>query len=244
MLPNDPDDVELKKRWQYHETPERVQPDHVLAVAFDCEMGTAFDGDGELIRLSLVDYFTGNTLIDSLVYPDVEMKHFNTKWSGVTRGQMERARKQKKCLMGIEAARSAIFKYVGPKTIVMGHGMSNDFICLRWYHDRLIDSHDIESGIRKEAERKEERQRRRQAKAEGVPWSESKVEEDKPALGKGHPDGTSLKALALRRLGRRIQQGKGHDSLEDAVAARDLIHSYIVEWKPELGVIKGDLSTL
>ena len=41
-------------------------------------MGTAFDGDSELIRLTLIDYFSGETLIDSLVYPDVAMLHFNT----------------------------------------------------------------------------------------------------------------------------------------------------------------------
>jgi RNA exonuclease 1 len=34
----------------------------------------------------------------------------------------------------------------------------------------------------------------------------------------------SLKTLAKQYLGRDIQMGKGHDSLEDAVAARDLVH--------------------
>lgn len=223
----------MKKRWQYYETPAQAGPDHRLAVAIDCEMGTAMDGENELIRLSVVDYFSGTTLVDSLVYPDVEMHHFNTKWSGVTRSQMEKARRQRQCLMGVAAARSAVFKYVGQKTFVMGHGMSNDFMSLRWYHDRLVDSVAIESDIRKAAERKAEQERKRQAKAAGVPLEEVKAE-NKPVLGKGHPDGTSLKALALKRLGRRIQEGKGHDSLEDAVAARDLVHSYILEMNPQL----------
>jgi RNA exonuclease 1 len=39
----------------------------------------------------------------------------------------------------------------------------------------------------------------------------------------------SLKALAMKRLGRAIQVGKkGHDSLEDALAARDLIQAHIM----------------
>ena len=43
-------------------------------------------------------------------------------------------------------------------------------------------------------------------------------------------DGMSLKALAKKKLGRTIQDGgnKGHDSVEDAVAARDLIHYHVV----------------
>jgi hypothetical protein len=36
------------------------------------------------------------------------------------------------------------------------------------------------------------------------------------------------KHFALKKLARSIQEGKGHDSLEDAIAARDLVHSYIM----------------
>jgi hypothetical protein len=41
---------------------------------------------------------------------------------------------------------------------------------------------------------------------------------------KRDPDGVSLKAFALKKLRRSIQTGKGHDSLEDAIAAKDLVH--------------------
>ena len=74
--------------------------------------------------------------------------------------------------MGRDVARQAVFQYVGPSTIVIGHGAQN------------------------------------------------------------HPDGMSLKALAMKQLGRVIQVGKkGHDSLEDALAARDLIHAHIAGLK-------------
>lgn len=57
------------------------------------------------------------------------------------------------------------------------------------------------------------------------------VEEIQPEKPK-YP-GLSLKALALERLNREIQvKGKGHDSLEDALATRDLLLWHIIN-KPK-----------
>ncbi|KAJ4290018.1 hypothetical protein N0V88_006819 [Collariella sp. IMI 366227] len=233
------DRLELERRWQFHATPSQAQPSHRAAVAIDCEMGTAFDGDSELIRLTVIDYFTGETLIDSLVYPNIKMTHFNTRYSGITKGDMEQARRQRTCILGRDAARKAVFNYVGPSTIVVGHGAQSDLSSLRWIHYRMVDSHMVEVAVRKaEQEKKEEEEKRAVAEK----WDDDEIEKgkeevDKPKegpkegqkRGKQHPDGTSLKALAMRRLGRVIQIGKkGHDSLEDALAARDLIHAHIM----------------
>ncbi|KAK3292831.1 uncharacterized protein B0H64DRAFT_402899 [Chaetomium fimeti] len=249
-----------EKRWQFHPTASGVTTKHRVAVAIDCEMGTAFDGESELIRLTVVDYFTGKALIDSLVYPDIPMKHFNTRWSGITRGDMERSRRERKCIMGRDAARTAIFRYVGPSTIVVGHGAQSDLLCLRWIHHRVVDSLLVESAQRKEAELKAEEEKKKKEEEEarqraelmegdesdggveikegGEPGKDAEVQEgDKRRQGgpgdnktrrKNNPDGMSLKALAMKHLGRAIQVGKkGHDSLEDALAARDLVHAYI-----------------
>jgi RNA exonuclease 1 len=205
-----------------------------VAVAIDCEMGTAVDGDSELIRLTVVDYFTSEVLIDRLVYPDIAMKHFNTRWSGITRGDMEQSRRRGRCIMGRDAARRALFHYIGPSTIVVGHSAQNDLSSLRWIHHRVVDSHMIESAIRKEAEMKEAEEKKK--KEEEAEEEEEGVEKPKKEVGqkdgqkreKRHADGMSLKALAMKRLGRAIQMGKkGHDSLEDALAARDLVHAHI-----------------
>ncbi|KAH6847523.1 hypothetical protein B0I37DRAFT_146683 [Chaetomium sp. MPI-CAGE-AT-0009] len=248
-----------ERRWQFHHTASDIRTSRRFAVAIDCEMGTAFDGDSELIRLTLVDYFTGQALIDSLVYPDVPMKHFNTRWSGITRADMERSRRERKCIFGRDAARMAIFRYVGPSTIVIGHGAQSDLLSLRWIHLRVVDSFLVESARRKKAELEAEQEKKKkedEAKEsaelmhgdeanEGAEVKEAGEEKrgaddgqgDKPKGGepgnskwrrKNNPDGMSLKALAMKYLGRAIQVGnKGHDSLEDALAARDLIHAYI-----------------
>ncbi|KAK4232796.1 hypothetical protein C8A03DRAFT_19987 [Achaetomium macrosporum] len=217
--------LEMERRWQFHATAPETQPSHRVAVAIDCEMGTAFDGDSELIRLTVIDYFTGEALIDSLVYPSIAMKHFNTRWSGITKGDMERSRRQGQCIIGRDAARRALFRYVGPSTIVVGHSAQNDLSSLRWIHHRVVDSHMVESAIRKEAKLKAEQEK----KEEAVDKPKKGGPEDGQQRGKQHPDGMSLKALAMKRLGRAIQMGKkGHDSLEDALAARDLIHTHVI----------------
>ena len=61
-----------------------MKPKSRIAVALDCQMGTADDGEMELIRLTMIDYFSSETFIDSLVFPSVKMFHYNTRFSRVT----------------------------------------------------------------------------------------------------------------------------------------------------------------
>ncbi|KAH7169738.1 ribonuclease H-like domain-containing protein [Fusarium flagelliforme] len=179
---------EISTRWQYSGTPLSTTKDAREVVVIDCEMGTAASGDCELIRLTLIDYFSNHVLIDKLVWPDVPMSHLNTKWSGVTWKLMREARNGKRCIFGRKNARALIWKFVSSETIVIGHGANSDLTSLRWIHPRVIDTLIVEGN-----------------------------NYDKTT-------GLSLKKLAEKRLQRVIQQGKGHDSLEDAIATRDLLH--------------------
>ncbi|GAB1318175.1 Exonuclease domain-containing protein [Madurella fahalii] len=221
---------ELEGRWQFHQTPApgRGAQKKKLAVALDCEMGTASDGETELIRLTAIDYFTGEILINSLVYPNISMQHYNTRYSGVTRAEMEKARRQMRCLFGKHAARRALWRFVGPETIVVGHAAQNDLASLRWIHHSVVDSFLVEDKERKREELEAEERKRAEAEAEKKGEQESTPEEDRKK-GELEKLSLSLKALALRKLGRQIQTkaGKGHDSLEDAVTSRDLIHRHI-----------------
>ncbi|KAL2001762.1 hypothetical protein VTN02DRAFT_1286 [Thermoascus thermophilus] len=197
---------ELEAQWMLHQTPQRKNrtPFPRKAVALDCEMGTSARGESELIRLTAVDYFTGETLVDSLVYPRVPMRHFNTRYSGVTRGMLEAARRSGTCLVGRDAARERLWRFVGPETIVVVHGGHSDFLALRWIHPRAVDTFLVE----------------------GV-WREKQLKKKKSPEDKGQ-GGRSLKHLAEVRLGWKIQCGKnGHDSLEDALACRALVDWYV-----------------
>jgi hypothetical protein len=94
----------------------------------------------------------------------------------------------------------------------------------------------IETKIKKQKEEKEKQAKEEadaKAKAEGTYVEPEKViEVAVPGQKKKRKGGDlSLKGLADTRLGRKIQLGDGktgHDSLEDAVAARDLVHWHIV----------------
>jgi RNA exonuclease 1 len=219
-------------------------------------MGTAVSGDSELIRITMVDYFWGGILIDNYVEPDVPMLHLNTKYSGVTWADIKNARRQGNILQGKAHARQAIWNYVGPNTLVVGHAVINDLRALKWIHTAVLDSlimeevrvkaKQAEEAKLKEAEDarlKEEEEKRLKLEAEsGIRVSalqdltEMDVEaatapkagEEKPRVRKPH--NLSLKTLAKRYLDRDIQtKGKaGHDSLEDALAARDIVHCNVL----------------
>ncbi|KAK2612115.1 hypothetical protein QQS21_001845 [Conoideocrella luteorostrata] len=218
---------ELENNWRFHETSNVALPTHVAAVAIDCEMGTASSGESELIRLSLVDFFTGTVLIDTLVYPSVRMSHYNTRFSGVSRQAMNEARRNSRCIFGRDAARDAVYKFVGPNTIVVGHAGHQDLSSLRWIHRLVVDTLLVETK-RRQMElwySKSSSVEGNGAEADGVGNSSNKHDEPGVMPKEG---GLSLRALTLKRLNRFIQiGGRGHDSLEDALATRDLLHWYI-----------------
>ncbi|KAE9583806.1 hypothetical protein CGMCC3_g208 [Colletotrichum fructicola] len=272
---------ELLDRHQYHRTPPStlvdLNPDPLIslsltdahtpsgprqsrrAVAIDCEMGVAFDGESELIRLTLVDYFTAEILLDSLVFPAVGMSHFNTRYSGVSRQAMDEARRKGKCITGgVAAARQEVWRWVGPETIVVGHGVNNDLTSLRWIHPLVVDSMLLATAAKAEKEKREEEEEEERKKALALEEAKSiqetevpdedlisfesenenskgkqKGKEDKAKKQKG--SGLSLKNLTHDLLDRQIQVGKmGHDSLEDALAARDLVHWFVTQKCVEL----------
>lgn len=134
---------ELEAEWMLYSTP--ANKDMRKVVALDCEMGISIYGEPELIRLSVVDYFTGEILIDSLVYPRVPLQHLNTRYSGMTRGMLESARQRLRCIWGgRDAAREQVWRYVGRETIVVVHGGQGDLLALRWIHERVIDTFVVE----------------------------------------------------------------------------------------------------
>ncbi|KAF2448616.1 hypothetical protein P171DRAFT_428659 [Karstenula rhodostoma CBS 690.94] len=249
--PRDESLLELARHHQLHFTPivhqgslDRGQ-DLRVAVALDCEMGTAESGDTELIKVTLIDYFTGEVLVNNIVEPDVPLRHLNTKYSGVTWGHMREAQRKRTGLKATTGARNAVWKFVGAQTIVVGHGVHNDLRSMKWIHEHVVDSFVIESNIKKRRDLKEKRAEEEaiaKAKADGtyvepakgtaVP-GESANRADVPPVQKTRKrkgGDLSLKTLVDKRLGRKIQLGEGttgHDSLEDAIAARDLVQWHI-----------------
>ena len=223
---------ELESSWKFYVTPAIVgaSSDIRQAVAIDCEMGTAKSGESELIRVTLIDYFSTEVLVDSLVSPDVDMLHYNTRFSGVSASQMRQARSQGRCLRGKRRAREAVWRFVGPNTVVIGHSAHNDLNSMRWIHYAVVDTWLIES-MNANYKDTEARQLENSVSTEPVSIDKGNEPKDdqqeKPKKKKKKGSGAlSLKTLTMLRWGREIQTNgrRGHDSLEDAIATRDLAH--------------------
>lgn len=221
---------ELEANWRFFRTPPAgvYTQKPAVAVAIDCEMGVAESGESELIRVSVVDYFTGIVLLDSLVWPDAKMAHYNTRFSGITRQVIQDARRRRTCIFGRKNARKAVWRYVGPETIVVGHATNSDLTALRWTHPVVIDTLLVEDAILRKERPKLEDEKREDGQ-DGDERGTSGKQMGSTISPESRGVGLSLKALTRDRLKREIQiHGRGHDSIEDALATRDLLHWHLI----------------
>lgn len=188
-------------------------------------MGTATSGDSELIRVTLVDYFTSDVLLDSLVFPNVPMRDLRSRFSGVTWSELNKARRTRKCIFGRENARKAVWKFVGPNTIVVGHSAYNDLLALRWAHKTIVDTYYLDALQPPKLDTKDagDVEQPSNDSNESQPTTTSACGPEPKKVPK-RPSPKSLKGMTLDKLGREIQTAgkQGHDSLEDAIATRDL----------------------
>ncbi|KAI1739019.1 hypothetical protein F4680DRAFT_423640 [Xylaria scruposa] len=194
------------------------------AVSFDCEMGYTVYGL-ELIRLTVVSWPAGDTLLDILVRPVGEVLDLNTRFSGVRPEDLASAERcdigsdhqpttiptsdpnaqpgrRLKVAASPKIARDILFTLISAETPLIGHGLENDLNAARIIHPTCIDT--------------------------VLLWPHSR----------GLPMRNGLKYLMEIKLGRKIQvdatEGapEGHDSAEDARAAGDLVRLKIKdEWK-------------
>ncbi|KAF3904231.1 hypothetical protein ABW21_db0207626 [Orbilia brochopaga] len=207
--------------WDLYPTPPLTSTQGIqskrprIAVALDCEMATNRFNQPELIKLTLVDLFSREVLIDSLVRPQAKIKNLLTSIHGITYKDIAAAIDSGDAIPGRDAARDRIFEFVGPETIVSVHGGVNDFLCLRWYHDAILDTQEVESRIKRIGD-------------DDLPdWLAD--------------EGTGLEAMCRVRTGVHIRTGTGtHDSLEDAMACRELAVWYASSLKGEIGINELD----
>ena len=121
--------------------PSALKPKRV-AVALDCEMvgvGEVGENESELARLSAVDYFSGETLIDRFIHPADTVRDWRTRYSGVSARIFAQAKATGEIFCGWEAARAALFEFVDADTILIGHTLVQDLKVLRLKHERIID---------------------------------------------------------------------------------------------------------
>ncbi|CCX10693.1 Similar to RNA exonuclease 3; acc. no. Q12090 [Pyronema omphalodes CBS 100304] len=128
---------------KYHhfaKTPQRTGLTKCVAIVLDCEMAGVKGGQGELIQLVAVDFFTGKTLIDTLVAPTLPIVDWRSWISGVTKQDMDYAIRMGKALDGWQGARKELWKHIDSETILIGHALNHDLDVLRIIHTNVIDS--------------------------------------------------------------------------------------------------------
>jgi RNA exonuclease 1 len=230
---------EMEEYHKSYATPSEKKQNHRLAVAFDCEMGTSVTNESLLIRISAVDYVTSEILIDDIVVPEERLAHLNTAFSGVTKEQYNKAQNDGTALLGKSAARQKLWNFVGPDTIVVVHGGASDFKSLRWRPSNVIDTCLVESIpvklLRKERMDQmlaEEMRKASKDRDEALSsLSNKKIKRNQRHLYNEIPGQFKLKTLTLKRVGRVIQPKKtGHDSVEDAIATRDVAHWNVLNY--------------
>ncbi|RDW93757.1 uncharacterized protein DSM5745_01079 [Aspergillus mulundensis] len=166
------------------------------AIALDCEMVGVEGHQDQLAFLSAVDFFTGEVLINNYVQPTKRVIDWRTRVSGVTSAAMSAAVRSGQALFGWQAAQHALWRYADADTVLVGHSLDNDLKVLRIIHPTVVDSAILS--------------------AEPV----FNPEPNAPIRRIW-----ALKKVAKIFLGRDIQTGgkKGHNCLEDAYAARDVV---------------------
>lgn len=186
------------KRGLFREVP-RFSTDTLTrrrAIVLDCEMVQVEEGRRELAFLTAIDFLTGEVLVDNYVQPKSKVVNWDSRFSGVTPGAMNKAVKKGTALKGWEGARSRLWQFMDSETVLIGHSLNNDLDVLGIIHWNIVDSSIFTSeAVFLHLHSGEQLTRT---------WS--------------------LKTLTSELVNYDIQVGnRGHSALEDAHATRDVV---------------------
>lgn len=175
--------------------------------AVDCEM-VFTTASFELARVSIT-LPDGTALLDSQVIPERPILDYNTRFSGITATALaddDKAMKPSQLLENLQAVG------ITRDTILVGHGLENDLTAMRLVHHNVIDSAILFPHPR------------------GRPYRNGLKYLVKRYLNKNIQTQVPVINLAAKRNGATSDLPQGHDSLEDARSAMEL-----VIWRMEHG---------
>ncbi|PWN22919.1 hypothetical protein BCV69DRAFT_280528 [Microstroma glucosiphilum] len=110
---------------------DRIAPLEIAAI--DCELGYTTAGMS-MTRVTVLDE-SGAIVLDELVKPRAEVLDPNLRFSGVTKEQLEQPG-----VKSLPEVRREIARFVGPDTIIIGHGLENDLNAMRLLHTTVVDT--------------------------------------------------------------------------------------------------------
>ncbi|KPM36207.1 hypothetical protein AK830_g10343 [Neonectria ditissima] len=169
------------------------------AVALDCEMAGVKGGRSEVISICVVDFFTGELLIKSLVKQRESIVDWRSDIHGILPSTMSVAVGRGQTLDGWETTREELWKHVNENTVIVGQSLQHDLKALRVVHANIVDTAIITADA---------------------------VFGGHPDDRGGRRWGLQLLCQDLLHL--QIRQGSGiHDDVEDTMAAREVALWYL-----------------
>jgi len=118
--------------------------------AIDCEMCYTTNGM-EIARLSVVG-IDGRPIYDSLIQPETPIIDYNTRFSGLTERDFRRGEKDKALntsssaiaigppVKSLREVQNDLMGFISASTIIVGHGLENDFRALMLVHSLVVDT--------------------------------------------------------------------------------------------------------
>lgn len=106
----------------------------VNVISIDCEMGFTTLGY-EMIRLTMVDFFSNKILFDKIIRPIGEVIDLNSEYSGIHEINNDNSISYQETMKQILGP-----KMINKNSILIGHGFENDLNVMRLIHDRCIDT--------------------------------------------------------------------------------------------------------
>ncbi|XP_030746112.1 uncharacterized protein LOC115874943 isoform X2 [Sitophilus oryzae] len=106
---------------------------HWGAYSLDCEMSYTVKGL-EAVKITVVG-ISGNPVYNAFIKPKNKIVDFNTRFSGVS--EVDFVKNNPKSL---EEVQRDLKKFIFDETVVVGHGLENDFKALRLIHKTVVDT--------------------------------------------------------------------------------------------------------
>ncbi|KAJ0140634.1 Heavy metal tolerance protein [Fusarium oxysporum f. sp. albedinis] len=110
------------------------------AIVLDCEMAGTRNGASEVVSICVVDLFSGEVLMNSLVKPREQIIDWRSNIHGIRPATLSTAVVQGQALDGWEAAREKLFNHVNTDTVMVGQSIQHDLKALRISHATVVDT--------------------------------------------------------------------------------------------------------
>lgn len=109
-------------------------------IALRCEMVRVPNDRLALAFIGMIDFLTGDILINKYVRPVERIVDWRSEVTGVTRLIINRAIDDDEILEGWQEARQLLWEFIDEDTVIVGHSLNFDLEALGICHTKVVDS--------------------------------------------------------------------------------------------------------